>query len=262
MPRPPIDPSRLKGEPLNRWYLRTPDEIEAERRAAEDQRHRDFFDDPATSTQGAQQYVEPEGNPNSDVFWVANGYGGYRGVRAGQSDFLATLQPDGADGPPDYLPDNPAESEAGDFIEIGNPHNPRLRREWEVANRRAWPRTADGRPFDVAHRRAIADGGTNTLDNIEPMDPAKHRASHKEDSSRWGKRPSIARAFGGKVEPPLHASRPTRGPTVRGFGFLGPLSNITGFLSGRIRSDTPIHTWNDLLGLYSEDDLLPPSGVV
>lgn len=262
MPRPSVDPSRLKGEPLNRWYLRTPDEIDSEKRAAEDQRHRDFFGDPAKPTQEAQQFDEPKDDPNSDVLWVANGYGGYRGVRSRQSDFLATLEPDGADGRPGHPPGNPAESEAGHLIEIGNPHNARLRREWEIANGKAWPRTPDGRRFDVAHIRAIADGGTNTLDNIKPMDPADHRASHREDASRFAKRSSIARAFGGKVEPPLHASRSARGPTVRGFGFLGLVPNITGLLSGRIRTDMPVHTWNDLLGFSSEDDIRPPDGIV
>lgn len=105
--------------------------------------------------------------------------------------------------------------------------------------------------------RAIADGGTNTLDNIKPMDPAEHRASHKEDNSRWGKRAGIARAFGGKVEPPLHAPRRTGGPSVKGFGILGLVPNITGILSGRLRTDTPVHLWNDMLGYPSEDDTPP-----
>jgi len=262
MPRSPVDPARLNGEALNRWYLRTPDDIEAERRSAEERRYEDFFGEPQSASPIAKPTVEPLANSGSDALWVAKGYGGYRAVRPDQSDFQETLEPNAVTEHPNYLPGNAAEPETGNFTEVGNPHNPRLRREWEIANRQAWPRTADGRPFDVAHIRAIADGGTNTLDNIKPMNPEDHRASHREDSSRWAKRSSIARAYGGKVEPPLHATRRTRGPSVRGFGIFGQLPNITGFLSGRIRTDTPVHTWNDLLGLPGEDDLLPPGGVV
>lgn len=161
---------------------------------------------------------------------------------------------------PSYLPSHPAAPQAGAFQEVGNPENLRLRNEWERANGRPWPRTADGRRYDVAHIRAIADGGTNTLDNIQPMDPDEHQASHKDDRSRWGKRSSIARAFGGRVEPPTHAPRP-RGSVVRGLGLLGIIPNITGVLSGRVGTDTPVHFWNDLLGLSSEDDI-PPKDVV
>lgn len=38
----PIDPARLKGEALTRWYNRTPQEIEAEREAAEQRKHQAF----------------------------------------------------------------------------------------------------------------------------------------------------------------------------------------------------------------------------
>lgn len=38
-----MDPARLSGEALRRWYLRTPDEIERERQAAASRRHADFF---------------------------------------------------------------------------------------------------------------------------------------------------------------------------------------------------------------------------
>lgn len=46
----PIDPTRLQGEELRRWYLRTPDELEQERQAKYDQRYREFF---GTGGQGA-----------------------------------------------------------------------------------------------------------------------------------------------------------------------------------------------------------------
>lgn len=163
--------------------------------------------------------------------------------------------PEDESGYPSYLPSRAAAPQAGELHDVGNPHNVRLRREWEVANGKSWPQTADGRSYDVAHIRAIADGGANTLDNIRPMDPAEHRASHKDDASRWGKRSSIAGAFGGRVEPPAHAPRPTRGPILRGLGLLDLIPNIAGILSGRIRTDTPVHFWNDMLGYSSEDDL-------
>lgn len=38
-----MDPTRLSGEALRRWYLRTPDEIERVRQAAASRRHADFF---------------------------------------------------------------------------------------------------------------------------------------------------------------------------------------------------------------------------
>jgi hypothetical protein len=188
------------------------------------------------------------------MLWMAKGRGGYRGVRPGQSDFLTTLEPDADAAGHNGLPVNPAAIEGGDLLEIGNPNNPRLRKEGEVANGRSWPRTPDGRRYDVAHIRAIADGGTNTLDNIRPMEPAERRASHKDDAVRFGKRSSIARAFGGTVEPPRHAPR-ARGATVRRVGGFGWLPDMLGVLNGRIRTDTPVHFWNDLLGYSSEDDL-------
>jgi hypothetical protein len=128
--------------------------------------------------------------------------------------------------------------------EIGNPENPRLRREWERAHGKTWPRTPEGRPYDVAHIKAIADGGTNTLDNIGPMDPAEHRASHVDDQARWGRRAGTAKAFGGTVEPPLHARRPSLRPRANGFAWE-LIPNLFGVLSGRIRSDTPMHFWYD-----------------
>lgn len=250
-----LDPARLEGEQLRRWYLRSPDEVERERQAVIEQRSANFFRGASTAAQGAKPPNQRPDTSGFDALWVADGSGGYRAVRPKQSDFLRTLEPDGTDVQPAYLPENAAAPETGDFVGVGNPHNSRLRREWELARNEAWPRTTDGRPYDVAHIKAIADGGTNTLDNIQPMDPADHRASHKEDSSRWGKRSGIARAFGGRVEPPAHAPRPSRGPSIRGFSILDLLPNMLGVINGRIRTDTPVHTWNDMLGYSSEDDL-------
>lgn len=38
-----IDPARLEGDALTRWYLRSPDNIEQERQEAAAQRYQDFF---------------------------------------------------------------------------------------------------------------------------------------------------------------------------------------------------------------------------
>jgi hypothetical protein len=38
-----IDPARLQGEALRRWYLRSPEEIEEERRRAADRAYESFF---------------------------------------------------------------------------------------------------------------------------------------------------------------------------------------------------------------------------
>lgn len=286
MPVRQIDPVRLQGEALRRWYLRTPDEIEQERQTRQAQHYQAFFGaeslEAREGVESLSQATPQIAPPDADALWMASGHGGYRKIQRSKSDFEAALEPDRLADHPSYLPASSAALEAGEFHEVGNPYNPRLRREWERANNRPWPRTADGRPYDVAHIRAIADGGTNTLDNIRPMERAEHMASHREDASRFGKRASIARAFGGTVEPPLHAPRrantpasppvkatplphvatpptggPARGPrlSARG-GALGILSEMLGRLSGRLPSR--IDTWDnyraDLLGEPSMED--------
>jgi len=250
MPRSPVDPSRLEGEDLNRWYLRTPDELEAERQATETQRRRDFFNQAFEATDAAPLSKMTAEASENDVLWVANGYGGYRAARPDGGDLRAPLDRQGPSQLPNYLPDNAATVEDGEFVEAGNPHNPRIKQKY-IKKHGSWPKTSNGRDYDVSHVRAIADGGTNTLDNIEPMHPDEHRAKHirDRDYERWAKRQGIARAFGGRVEPPAHA------PKLRGLGFLGLLPNLTGILNGRIRTDTSVHFWNDLMGYSSEDDL-------
>ncbi len=39
-----IDPARLEGEALRRWYSRSPDQIQRQRQAAEHRRKQVFFD--------------------------------------------------------------------------------------------------------------------------------------------------------------------------------------------------------------------------
>lgn len=331
-----VDPASLEGEALLRWYRRTPQEIEEERRRAATEAYNRFFyptqsdqtvssndavansqDPSADGTQSpiagssgqanawssyglpprvaqptnwstplvtapslgllgdwslynGQSNREPDygtstvvgrpaqwtatsgrDNPTAppdDTLWIATGSGGYRAVRPGNSNLGLTLG--AAPDQPGGLPENPAAPEDANFIEVGNPYNRRLRREQEKASGQPWPKTNDGRNYHVAHKRAIADGGTNTLDNVEPMHPDDHVAQHLSngDSARWGKRASIARAFGGTVEPPMP------GRTVRGLGLLGIIPWITGFLSGNIRTDTPVHTWYDMAGFPAPDD--------
>jgi hypothetical protein len=50
-----IDPARLEGEALDRWYRRTPDEIAEEHRMAEQDRHDEFF--------GELAFLEPPLRP-------------------------------------------------------------------------------------------------------------------------------------------------------------------------------------------------------
>jgi hypothetical protein len=130
------------------------------------------------------------------------------------------------------------------MIPVGNPHNPRLKREWVRAKGIPWPRDpVTGRDYDVGHKRALADGGTNTLDNIEPIHPDAHRAQHMEngDPARWGRRPGTARAFGGRV--------------ARGLGALDLIPTITGLLSGRIRTDSWENFVSDMTGIPSAEDV-------
>jgi len=134
-------------------------------------------------------------------------------------------------------------NDGAEFLEIGNPANRRLRREWERQNGRPWPRDpTTGRNYDVAHIKGIADGGTNTLDNIRPMHPADHLREHMAngDFARWARRAAIARAFGGSV---AHGAAP-----------LEILSGALGILSGRVRTDSFDNFANDYFGFPSRED--------
>lgn len=262
MPDSPIDPASLEGDALTRWYLRSPADIEQERQAATAQRYQGFFGnhrgepDPGfdrgigtpdhdVDPRFSRGFTAPTRDVDPGFSWVPAGPNRWRAEMASPGDL-----PDG--NVPVQMPildrGLAGPGDGAELQEIGNPHNRRLKRQFMQRNG-YWPRTEDGRDFDVSHKRAIADGGTNTLDNIEPMHPEDHAAKHRADGDgvRWGRRPSIARAFGGKVQPPRY------GPTVRGFGPLGALSSLTGILSGRIRTDSFSNFTTDMLGLPSLD---------
>jgi len=93
-----IDPSRLEGDDLRRWYMRSPAEIEEERQQAADQRYQDFFGDnrdvdPDTITDDESQPADVDSHPVSRTYsdspiedvdpgftWVADGPNRFRSV--------------------------------------------------------------------------------------------------------------------------------------------------------------------------------------
>jgi hypothetical protein len=261
----PIDPLSLTGEALRRWYSRSPAEVEEERQARRDQRYRDFFEDRADPdpeigqiSQKSGRDIDPGfsrgvGSAGRDIdpgfAWVPVSPNRWRRqpLRADGMQPLSVSTADAGGAVVDRGLAGP--DDAGELMEIGNPHNPRLKNEY-IKKYGFWPKTEDGRDHVVSHRRAIADGGTNTLDNIEPMHPDEHTAMHRDngDAARWARRGWIARAFGGRVEPP------TPGARLNGLGWLGLIPDITGVLSGRIRTDTPQHFWYDMSGVPAPDD--------
>lgn len=64
------------------------------------------------------------------------------------------------------------------------------RKKWEEANNKPWPKDPDNpnKNQDVSHKKPLADGGTNDVDNIEPKPHSEHIQEHKDngDFKRWG----------------------------------------------------------------------------
>ena len=104
----PIDPSRLQGEALNRWYLRSPGEIEQERRAAQAQNYDAFFGGaepaaPSASYQDANAAIDdgPAWTTNEADRWKGDNQSAYGPASDRQSRYFqvsAASQPLAAPG--------------------------------------------------------------------------------------------------------------------------------------------------------------------
>jgi hypothetical protein len=66
--------------------------------------------------------------------------------------------------------------------------NRTVKRQWSRQENRDWPVTEDGRSYHAHHKVPLADGGSKTLENIEPMHPDEHTKHHMDngDFRRWG----------------------------------------------------------------------------
>ena len=66
------------------------------------------------------------------------------------------------------------------------------RAKWEKANGEKWPKDTENstKNQDVSHKKPLADGGTNNVDNIKPQPHKEHIEEHKQngDFKRWGAR--------------------------------------------------------------------------
>jgi RHS repeat-associated protein len=100
-------------------------------------------------------------------------------------------------------------SDAGDAVSsFVQSTNDKLKKEWEKLWGKPWPKDADtGRGQEADHIQPKADGGApNDVRNIQPLPQKDHRAKHKEDFKRWGKKggkkPSPPKPDPPKPDPP------------------------------------------------------------
>lgn len=122
----PVDPARLEGATLNKWYRRTLEMIEEERRAREAQQYEIFVGGrrapPTTEwSRPGQQTLVHRGDP--DVLWATNGYGGWRPVVRASPGFELLPDHDARFVEQSILSVTP-DTERGEFIPVGNPANP------------------------------------------------------------------------------------------------------------------------------------------
>jgi len=65
------------------------------------------------------------------------------------------------------------------------------RNKWEKEKGKTWPKDPEtGKNQDVSHKKPLADGGTNDVENIEPKPHSQHVREHqgKGDYGRWAQR--------------------------------------------------------------------------
>lgn len=257
----PVDPSSLQGEALNRWYLRSPDEIEQARQNAYAQRYADFFNQPQPAdpdpgfNRGLQTpsvdidpgFSRGMDRPTEDVdpgfSWVQVGPNKWRSVSA------STEVPDQTPDSRSEVPNDEAildkglagADDGGELIDVDSKARSQ-RRQWEQREGRPWPTTEAGRNYDRSHIIAKADGGPDTLENIRPQHPVEHMQDHmaKGDFRRWG-------AWGRGFKPPSE-------PTMNGLGLWQIPSDILGMFSGRIRTDSFDNFSSDMQGIPSQQD--------
>lgn len=83
------------------------------------------------------------------------------------------------------------------------------RKLWEAANpgQKVPFDAARGRFYDIAHIKALADGGTNAAENLKPQEHGEHMGEHiaNGDFSRWAARArntvvDTAKAAEGEIE--------------------------------------------------------------